>query len=58
MALFNAPEKRKTEIRKGIGLCDSCGEPRWPQTYMGYGNMICEDCLQSVKVLLRKRKKK
>lgn len=33
------------EIREGIGLCDDCGKPKWPQRYMGYGCMVCLDCL-------------
>lgn len=36
---------RRTQLRPGIGLCDQCYEPRWPQTYVGYGDMICLDCL-------------
>jgi hypothetical protein len=32
------------EIRPGIGLCDDCGKPAWPQRYMGYGCMVCLDC--------------
>ncbi|KKN77645.1 hypothetical protein LCGC14_0357700 [marine sediment metagenome] len=36
---------RKTELRPGIGYCDDCGEERWPQTYVGYGMMVCLDCL-------------
>ena len=38
------PPAQKTELRPGIGLCDQCGEPRWPQRYVGYGMMICDDC--------------
>jgi hypothetical protein len=38
--------KSKCEIRPGIGLCDQCGLPKWPQRYMGYGSMICLDCLE------------
>jgi len=34
------------EIRPGIGLCDSCGEPKFPQRYFGGGTMICDDCAQ------------
>jgi len=33
------------EIRHGIGLCDDCGKPKWPQRYMGYGCMVCLDCI-------------
>lgn len=33
------------EDRPGIGLCDECGKPRWPQIYVGYGCMVCLDCL-------------
>lgn len=32
------------EIRPGIGLCDNCGEPKFPQRYYGAGTMICDDC--------------
>ena len=35
----------RCELRPGIGLCDCCGEPKWPQVYEGYGCMICLDCL-------------
>ena len=34
----------KCEIRDGIGLCDDCALPKWPQKYIGYGIMICLDC--------------
>lgn len=40
-------ESAKTELRPGIGLCDQCMEPRWPQKYVGYGIMLCEDCQTS-----------
>lgn len=33
------------EIREGIGLCDDCTLPKWPQEYVGYGCMVCLDCL-------------
>ena len=33
------------ELRQGIGLCDECGLPKWPQKYEGYGFMVCLDCL-------------
>jgi hypothetical protein len=33
------------ETREGIGLCDECAKPKWPQRYMGYGCMVCLDCL-------------
>ena len=36
----------KTELRPGIGLCDDCGEPRWPQVYVGLGIMLCLDCIE------------
>lgn len=39
------PPERKTILKPGIGLCDDCGEPRWPQEYVGYGMMVCVDCL-------------
>ena len=40
-------ERRGTcELRPGIGLCDDCGLPKWPQRYMGYGFMVCLDCLE------------
>ena len=35
----------RCELRPGIGICDCCGEPKWPQVYEGYGCMICLDCL-------------
>ena len=35
----------RCELRPGIGLCDCCGEAKWPQEYQGYGCMICLDCL-------------
>ena len=38
-------EESKCELRPGIGLCDSCGLPKWPQQYMGNGSMVCKDCL-------------
>lgn len=41
---YNSEDGRLTELRPGIGLCDDCGEPRWPQTDMGYGTLICADC--------------
>lgn len=33
------------ELRPGIGLCDECALPKWPQRYVGYGFMVCLDCL-------------
>lgn len=33
------------ELRPGIGLCDECALPNWPQQYVGYGHMLCLDCL-------------
>lgn len=35
------------ETREGIGLCDDCGKPKWPQKYMGYGCMVCLDCIDA-----------
>lgn len=35
----------RCEIRPGIGLCDECTLPKWPQLYLGYGIMVCLDCL-------------
>ena len=35
----------KAELRPGIGLCDQCGLPKWPQQDIGYGMMLCADCL-------------
>ena len=34
-------------IRPGVGLCDECGQPKWPQVYAGYGCMVCLDCLEA-----------
>lgn len=31
--------------REGIGLCDECDQPMWPQKYVGLGVMLCLDCL-------------
>lgn len=42
---MNVITKSLCEIRPGIGLCDECSLPKWPQRYMGYGFMVCEDCL-------------
>jgi hypothetical protein len=42
-------KSRKTELRSGIGLCDGCVEPRWPQEYVGYGIMLCLDCIEKDK---------
>lgn len=33
------------ELRPGIGPCDECNLPKWPQEYVGYGFMVCLDCL-------------
>lgn len=33
-------------LRPGIGLCDQCSLPKHPQTYVGYGIMLCADCLR------------
>ena len=42
----SAPETRSLcELRPGIGLCDECSQPKWPQKYVGYGFMVCLDCL-------------
>lgn len=44
----SAPETRsRCEIRPGIGLCDECSQPKWPQEYVGYGFMVCLDCLDT-----------
>jgi hypothetical protein len=37
----------KCELRPGIGLCDSCSLPKWPQEHDGYGSMICLDCIEA-----------
>lgn len=37
----------RCELRQGIGLCDECGQSKWPQAYMGYGWMICLDCIDA-----------
>lgn len=34
----------KCELRPGIGLCDSCGLPKFPQQWDGCGHMVCLDC--------------
>lgn len=39
---------RKTELRPGIGFCDDCGKERWPQKYMGYGIVMCLDCIKKM----------
>lgn len=28
-----------------VGLCDSCGEPKDDQEYVGYGMMFCQVCI-------------
>lgn len=38
------------ELREGIGLCDQCTLPKWPQRYVGYGHMVCLDCLAKLGV--------
>ena len=44
----SAPETRsRCEMRPGIGLCDKCSKPKWPQEDMGYGIMLCLDCLDA-----------
>jgi hypothetical protein len=43
--MFTDMSERRTERREGIGLCDQCGQPNWPQEYVGCGCMICLDCL-------------
>lgn len=40
------PTRKPCEIRPGIGLCDDCGKPKWPQRYVGNGCMVCLDCLE------------
>lgn len=35
----------RCEERPGIGLCDDCTKPMWPQVDLGYGMMVCLDCL-------------
>ncbi len=44
---MNAPNATPSqcELRPSIGLCDECGQPKWPQEYAGYGAMLCLDCL-------------
>jgi hypothetical protein len=37
----------RCELRPGIGLCDQCCLPKWPQKYEGYGFMVCCDCLNA-----------
>lgn len=37
--------KRLTKRKEGIGLCDQCCQPNYPQEYVGYGCMVCLDCL-------------
>lgn len=53
-------ERKPCELRPGIGLCDNCNLPNWPQEYCGYGFMICSDCLNRIeetrKALLAKAK--
>jgi len=46
--------KRKTIIKKGYGFCDQCGEERIPQEYVGYGAMICLDCIDENEKLIEK----
>jgi len=45
---INAASSR-CEIREGIGLCDQCSLPKWPQKDVGYGHMVCLDCLAEEK---------
>lgn len=33
------------ELRPGIGLCDECMQPKFPQRDMGYGHLVCLDCI-------------
>jgi hypothetical protein len=42
--------KSLCELRPGIGLCDSCTLPKWPQEYVGLGCMLCLDCLAKEEV--------
>ena len=53
-------KKSKCVLRPGIGLCDECSKPNWPQEYVGYGAMVCLDCLDKDKKpeLLQKGTKK
>jgi hypothetical protein len=52
------PNPSKCELRPGIGLCDECDEPKCPQTYVGYGIMLCADCLaKSISVKPTKQRK-
>jgi hypothetical protein len=37
------------ELRPGIGLCDGCLQPKWPQQYVGDGDMLCLDCIEKEK---------
>ena len=46
------PPPSACELRPGIGLCDSCSQPKWPQRDMGYGCMFCLDCLAVAKKLI------
>lgn len=39
----------RCEIREGIGLCDDCCLPKWPQNSVGYGFMFCLDCIAKQK---------
>ena len=41
------PAPTRCELRPGIGLCDECSQPKWPQEYVGYGCMVCLDCLNA-----------
>lgn len=40
-----AQAESKCEIREGVGLCDDCHLPKWPQKNLGYGFMVCLDCV-------------
>jgi len=42
-------KKSKCEIREGIGLCDKCMKPKYPQENLGYGIMWCLDCIDEAK---------
>jgi hypothetical protein len=37
-------------LKPGIGLCDDCCQPKYPQVDVGYGCMVCLDCLNGNRV--------
>ncbi len=45
--LIKAKDASLCELRPGIGLCDDCSLPKWPQKDLGYGHMVCLDCLKN-----------